>query len=702
MKNKFPGSSAPDQNAVSSNGAEELERIKRNPLLIWLERLSLPVEKLFTGLGGTYQLNPFYHTGTLSVFLWLIVGLTGMYLSLFYQFGFDAAYASIAKMESQLIAHVIRAIHRYASGSAVIVTLLHGYRLLFMDRFRGPRWLAWISGVVMALLLWVDGVTGYWLIWDKRAQVITESMLSFLKENTPFYTIVLSSLLTAKTYDSSWIFIFILLFIHIALFLAAGLFFWWHIIRLNRPKFLPPRYWLIIAGLVIIIGSALFPLGMLPKADFNTISPVTVIDPFFLFYLPFGSGQFSSFFWICFGLTFGLSVILPWMNFGRKKSFIRINKETCIGCRACAADCPYKAIQMVSRDGNEQGKKLTAQVDPAMCVGCGVCLGSCDPGCITLSELSETEIWQQVEKRLKIHADQVDLPVTLLFTCERHAAQGARKFIQTPGILENKNYLEIIPLPCVGVIAPSIVSRAITAGAGEVRIVGCPVEDCAAREGNQWEAARLDRTRLPRLKKGFENAPIHTFWLSPDSFSKSLVEIPTGIKVKNADLETGMIDLDNPGWFTKAVRNFLPLLVVLGIILSLQVWASRTWLFRPIASGEARVQFVFADPRKIEYSVDRFEEKYFQKPNRLILMDGNNVLFEESYPFIGKRPANPIVFQTEINTGEHHAYLKLVNVQNEDQALVIYDHIEIVKKGQVWVIIYDPIFTPDYRQGPLN
>ncbi len=373
MKNKFPRSSAPDQNDVSSNGAEELERIKRNAILVWLEKISLPVEKLFTRLGGTYQLNPFYHTGTLSVFLWLIVGLTGLYLTLFYQFGFDAAYNSIEKMESQLIAHVIRAIHRYASGSAVIVTLMHGYRLLFMDRFRGPRWLAWVSGVVMAFLLWVDGVTGFLLIWDKRAQVITESMLSFLKTNTPYYPFILSNLLTAKKYDSSWIFIFTFLFIHIVLFLGAGLFFWWHIIRLNRPKFLPSRHWLIITGAVIIIGSAAFPLGMLPKADFNIISPAIKIDPFFLFYLPLGGGNYSAWFWAGFGLIFILSGCLPWMNFRKKRTFIKINKETCIGCQACAADCPYTAIQMVSKGGNEPGKKLTAQVDPALCVGCAVC-----------------------------------------------------------------------------------------------------------------------------------------------------------------------------------------------------------------------------------------------------------------------------------------------------------------------------------------
>ena len=49
------------------------------------------------------------------------------------------------------------------TGATVLVTLLHFYRMLFMEKFRGPRWLAWLTGVVLTTVIWFAGLTGYWL-----------------------------------------------------------------------------------------------------------------------------------------------------------------------------------------------------------------------------------------------------------------------------------------------------------------------------------------------------------------------------------------------------------------------------------------------------------------------------------------------------------------------------------------------------------
>ena len=70
--------------------------------------------------------------------------------------------------------------HRYASDAAVIFGLLHGWRTFFQDRFRGPRWLAWVTGVGMAVVTWFIGITGYWLIWDARTQLLNQSLFNIL------------------------------------------------------------------------------------------------------------------------------------------------------------------------------------------------------------------------------------------------------------------------------------------------------------------------------------------------------------------------------------------------------------------------------------------------------------------------------------------------------------------------------------------
>lgn len=46
-----------------------------------------------------------------------------------------------------------------------------------------------------------------------------------------------------------------------------------------------------------------------------------------------------------------------------------INKEICIGCGTCEAECPVGAISV-----DEDGKYC---IDPEKCVECGACAGVC-------------------------------------------------------------------------------------------------------------------------------------------------------------------------------------------------------------------------------------------------------------------------------------------------------------------------------------
>jgi len=46
----------------------------------------------------------------------------------------------------------------------------------------------------------------------------------------------------------------------------------------------------------------------------------------------------------------------------------KIDKDLCIGCGACAADCPVECIT------EEDGKYV---IDADKCLDCGACAGSC-------------------------------------------------------------------------------------------------------------------------------------------------------------------------------------------------------------------------------------------------------------------------------------------------------------------------------------
>ena len=145
-------------------------------LLSRLERLTLQAERPVDRLVGAPQRNPLHYTGPISVFLFIVVFATGLYLTMFYRFGFEASYESVADLEANLAGRFVRAAHRYSSIALVVTSVLHGWRTFVMDRFRGPRRLAWLTGVGMVALVWFLGVTGYWLIWDERVEVLNESL----------------------------------------------------------------------------------------------------------------------------------------------------------------------------------------------------------------------------------------------------------------------------------------------------------------------------------------------------------------------------------------------------------------------------------------------------------------------------------------------------------------------------------------------
>src|SRR5262245_15546728 len=120
-------------------------------------------------------LNPLYHTGTIAVFSLAVALVTGVYLFLFYRVGTDAAHRSIEGIMAHPwgIGSLIRSLHRYASDAAMLAAALHGLKMFLNDRFWGARWIGWVSGPALFGLVWITGATGYWLIWDKQAQVLS-------------------------------------------------------------------------------------------------------------------------------------------------------------------------------------------------------------------------------------------------------------------------------------------------------------------------------------------------------------------------------------------------------------------------------------------------------------------------------------------------------------------------------------------------
>jgi coenzyme F420-reducing hydrogenase delta subunit len=58
----------------------------------------------------------------------------------------------------------------------------------------------------------------------------------------------------------------------------------------------------------------------------------------------------------------------------------------------------------------------------------------------------------------------------------------------------------VLRIPCAGWAQPLMIERAIRQGADGVLIVSCPPDQCAYREGAEWERLRIDGVREPVLR----------------------------------------------------------------------------------------------------------------------------------------------------------------------------------------------------------
>ena len=86
--------------------------------------------------------------GSASLFLFVMQGLTGIFLTVYYTPSPDHAYDSIQYiMEGVSFGWLIRGIHHWGATLMVIVVFVHLLRVFFTASFKYPRELTWLIGI---------------------------------------------------------------------------------------------------------------------------------------------------------------------------------------------------------------------------------------------------------------------------------------------------------------------------------------------------------------------------------------------------------------------------------------------------------------------------------------------------------------------------------------------------------------------------
>ena len=140
-------------------------------LYLWLdERLGL--HDMYTGLLDRPEPrgNWWNTLGSASLFLFLLQGATGIFLTVYYTPSPDHAYDSITYiMNGVAFGWFIRGIHHWGATLMVIVVFVHMLRVFVTASFKYPRELTWLIGVGLLLLTLGMGFTGYLLPWNQKA-----------------------------------------------------------------------------------------------------------------------------------------------------------------------------------------------------------------------------------------------------------------------------------------------------------------------------------------------------------------------------------------------------------------------------------------------------------------------------------------------------------------------------------------------------
>lgn len=483
-----------------------------------LELLRKPLSRAFDS-----EQNPLNNLGALTVFFLWIILISGIWLLIFFRTSVSAAFDSVEYLtrEQWYLGGVMRSLHRYASDAAIITILLHLIKEFAFNRYRRNRWFSWVTGIPLVWIVFPLGITGYWLVWDELAQYVAISSAELIDSIPIFTDSMAGNFLSDESLSDR--FFTLMAFLHLIglpIFLVFGI--WLHLFRLNGPRINPPRRVMAGALLCMLVLSAIYPAVSHEKANLAMTPQVLHLDWFYLHVYPLIQYWSPGWVWALLVGVSGVIFVAPWAPPEKKPLPAVVDLDNCNGCRRCADDCPFGAIEMVPRtDGTSYSHE--ASVESNLCVSCGLCVGACPtatpfrsrsaliPG-IDMPERPAVDIRADIIERA---AQQSDFPRVLVFGCEDDTQV---KTLSRAGAT-------VVTVNCMGHLQPSFFDFVLSRGhADGILLLGCHGGDCNYRYGAIWTELRIARERDPRLRRRTDTSKIALGWLSPWSNYSNVVE----------------------------------------------------------------------------------------------------------------------------------------------------------------------------------
>ncbi|MGB5345504.1 MAG: cytochrome b N-terminal domain-containing protein [Woeseia sp.] len=474
-----------------------------------LNIISKPMLRVFAA-----EQNPLNYLGALTIFFCWIVLISGIWLFIFFHTSVNGAFDSVEYLTRQqwYLGGIMRSLHRYASDAAIVTIFVHIVEEFVLDRYRRNRWFNWVTGIPLIWIIFPLGITGYWLVWDELAQYVAISTAELMDTIPIFTNAMAGNFLTAELLSDR--FFTLMAFLHLIglpIFLVFGI--WLHVFRLNSPKINPPRRMMAATLIALLVLSAILPAVSHDKADLAMTPQALNLDWYYLHVYPLIQLWSPGWVWV---LLVGLSAMIvfaPWLPPARKSPVAVVSLDNCNGCKRCADDCPFGAVQMLPRsDGQSYAHEAVVNAD--LCISCGICVGACPtatpfrtrsdlvPG-IDMPGQPAAELRETIrEAAAKLTGPQR----VLAFGC-----RGNRSVAE----LQN-NGAAVVEIICMGQLPPSFVDFTLSRDLADgILLLGCEGGDCSFRLGALWTEQRIARQRDPQLRRRVATQRIALGWQAP-------------------------------------------------------------------------------------------------------------------------------------------------------------------------------------------
>lgn len=288
--------------------------------------------RLERGLNGIFgpSLNPLYYLGGITYLMFWIIAASGFYIYFFYETGVEDAFSSVESLTHKqwYLGGILRSMHRYASDGMILAAGLHLLRSFAFDRYRNFRWFSWYTGIALIWMVYIAGINGYWLVWDKLAQFVALASAEWL-DVLPIFSVPLArNFLEQGSVNDR--FFSLLSFIHLGVPLGLFGLIWIHTQRVPQAKTSPPkavRYGLILSMLALALIKPALSQGH-GNLDFS--ATILELDWFYLWMFPllysWGGGEL----WLLAGGITAFLLLLPWLRWSKRgKGEFEISSVPC-------------------------------------------------------------------------------------------------------------------------------------------------------------------------------------------------------------------------------------------------------------------------------------------------------------------------------------------------------------------------------------